>query len=190
MVAWVTRLAASRRFQAFAARVPGLRAISRAEGAAIFDVVQGFVRSQTLVALVELRLLHQLTHGPATAETLAPGCGVPVARLQILLQSGAAIGLLRRRRDGAFALTLRGASILGVPGLEAMIRHHRAFYADMADPVALLRGRGGDVLTRQHQRQVTHFRYGKRLDDMTDWCNGRARRAPLGWMRTEVAPQI
>jgi demethylspheroidene O-methyltransferase len=138
--AWITRLAASRRFQAFAARVPGLRAISRAEGAAIFDVVQGFVRSQTLVALVELRLLHRLSEGPSTAEALAPGCGVPVVRLQILLQSGAAIGLLRRRRDGAFALTLRGASILGVPGLEAMIRHHRAFYADMADPVALLRG--------------------------------------------------
>lgn len=137
---WVTRLAASRRFQAFAARVPGLRSIARAEGAAIFDVVQGFVRSQTLVALVELRLLHRLTNGPATAEALAPGCGIAAPRLQILLQSGAAMGLLRRRRDGAFALTMRGASILGVPGLEAMIRHHRAFYADMADPVALLRG--------------------------------------------------
>ena len=146
--AWVTRLAASRRFQAFAARVPGLRAISRAEGAAIFDVVQGFVRSQTLVALVELRLLHRLADGPATADALAPACGVPVARLQILLQSGAAIGLLRRRRDGAFALTLRGASILGVPGLEAMIRHHRAFYADMADPVALLRGPGQTELAQ------------------------------------------
>ncbi|MCF8511273.1 MAG: methyltransferase domain-containing protein [Rhodobacteraceae bacterium] len=138
--AWITGLAGSRRFQAFAARVPGLRAIARAEGAAIFDVVQGFVRSQTLVALVELRVLHRLSDGPATAETLAPGSEVPVARMQILLQSAAAIGLLRRRRDGSFALTLRGASILGVPGLEAMIRHHRAFYADMSDPVALLRG--------------------------------------------------
>ena len=128
--AWITRLAASRRFQAFAARVPGLRAISRSEGAAIFDVVQGFVRSQTLVALVELRLLHKLTEGPATAETLAPGCGVPVPRLQTLLQSAAAIGLLRRRRDGAFALTLRGASILGVPGLEAMVQESRYVPAD------------------------------------------------------------
>jgi demethylspheroidene O-methyltransferase len=137
---WMTRLAASRRFQAFAARVPGLRGIARAEGAAIFDVVQGFVRSQTLVALVELRLLHRLSDGPATAAALAPAAGVGVAQMQILLQSAAAMGLLRRRRDGAFQLTLRGASILGVPGLEAMIRHHRAFYADMADPVALLRG--------------------------------------------------
>ncbi len=137
---WVTRMAASRRFQAFAARMPFLRRIARAEGAAVFDVVQGFVRSQALVALVELRLLHRLSDGPATAETLSAGTGILTARMQILLQSGAAIGLLRRRRDGSFALTLRGASILGVPGLEAMIRHHHAFYADMADPVALLRG--------------------------------------------------
>lgn len=137
---WIARLAASRRFQAFAARMPVLRRIARAEGAAIFDIVQGFVRSQTLVALVELRVLHRLVDGPATPEALSPGCGVPVAQLRILLQSAAAIGLLRRRRDGAFGLTARGASILGVPGLEAMILHHRAFYADMADPVALMRG--------------------------------------------------
>lgn len=145
---WMTRLAASRRFQAFAARVPGLRAIARAEGAAIFDVVQGFVRSQTLVALVELRLLHRLADGPASADAMAPGYGLSAGRLQILLQSGAAMGLLRRRRDGAFGLTVRGASILGVPGLEAMIRHHRAFYADMADPVALLRGAGQTELAQ------------------------------------------
>lgn len=145
---WVTRLAASRRFQAFAARVPGLRSIARAEGAAIFDVVQGFVRSQTLVALVELRLLHRLADGPASADSLAAGCGMAADRLHILLQSGAAMGLLRRRRDGAFGLTMRGASILGVPGLEAMIRHHRAFYDDMADPVALLRGQGQTKLAQ------------------------------------------
>lgn len=145
---WVTRLAASRRFQAFAARMPILRRIARAEGAAIFDVVQGFVRSQTLVALVELRLLHRLSDGPATAKALAISTGIPAARLQILLQSAAAMGLLRHRRDGAFALTLRGASILGVPGLEAMLRHHRAFYADMADPVALLRGTGQTQLAQ------------------------------------------
>ncbi|MDP5348829.1 MAG: methyltransferase domain-containing protein, partial [Paracoccaceae bacterium] len=34
----------------------------------------------------------------------------------------------------------KGAALLGVPGLEAMILHHRAFYRDMEDPVALLRG--------------------------------------------------
>ncbi|SLN57678.1 Demethylspheroidene O-methyltransferase [Roseovarius gaetbuli] len=37
---------------------------------------------------------------------------------------------------------------MGVPGLEAMIRHHGAFYADMADPVTLLRGERETELAR------------------------------------------
>jgi len=60
--------------------------------------------------------------------------------MEILLQAAAALKLLRRRRDGRFALARQGAALAGVPGLTGMIRHHGAFYADMADPVALLRG--------------------------------------------------
>ena len=52
---WANRLAASRGFQAFCARVPGLRRLARAEGAAIFDIMQGFVASQVLMALVDLQ---------------------------------------------------------------------------------------------------------------------------------------
>ena len=136
----ILRLASSRGFQKFAAKVPGLRRIARAEGSALFDLVAGFVNSQALLALVELRVLHQLSGGAQSAAELGARCQVPEARMQILLQAGAALGLLRRGRDGRFDLALRGASLLGVPGLEAMIRHHRAFYADLADPVAFLRG--------------------------------------------------
>lgn len=137
---WLIRLAASRRFQSFAARVPGLRRIARAEGAALFDLVAGFVNSQTLMALVELRILHLMFDGPLSVQQVAGICGVPADRMQVLLQAGAALGLLKRHKDGSFGLSLRGASMLGVPGLEAMIRHHRALYADLADPVAFLRG--------------------------------------------------
>ena len=38
------RLGLSARFHAFCARVPGLKHIARAEGAALFDVVSGFVQ--------------------------------------------------------------------------------------------------------------------------------------------------
>jgi demethylspheroidene O-methyltransferase len=137
---WLVRLAASRRFQAIAARVPGLRRIARAEGTALFDLVAGFVHSQVLMALVELRVLHLLQGGPLAADALGGICGVEAGRMQVLLQAGAGLGLLRRQRDGRFALALRGASLLGVPGLEGMIRHHKALYADLADPVAFLRG--------------------------------------------------
>lgn len=145
---WLLRLVASRTFQAFAARVPGLKHIARAEGAALFDVVAGFVNSQTLMALVEFRIFHLLQDGPAPARDLAGISGVPVERMQILLQAGAGLGLLKRHRNGHFGLALRGASLLGVPGLEAMIRHHRALYADLSDPAAFFRGGQDTELSR------------------------------------------
>jgi demethylspheroidene O-methyltransferase len=116
------------------------RGVARREGAALFDIVQGFVQSQVLFALVELRILHRLMDGALTSGQLAQGTGVPPERMEQLLQAGAALGLIRRRRDGQFAIARKGAALLGVPGLEQMIRHHDVFYRDMADPVALLRG--------------------------------------------------
>ena len=137
---WLVRLAGSRRFQAWAARMPILRRIARAEGAAVFDIVAGFVNAQVLMALVELRVLHLVQDGVKSAAQMAVLCAVPPERMQVLLQAGAGLGLLRRQRDGRFALALRGASVLGVPGLQAMVQHHRALYDDLADPVAFLRG--------------------------------------------------
>ena len=100
---WLIRLAASRRFQSFAARVPGLRHIARAEGAALFDLVAGFVNSQTLMALVELRILHLMFDGPLSVSQVAGFCDVPQDRMQVLLQACAALSLLKRRLD-VFAL--------------------------------------------------------------------------------------
>ena len=142
------RLAASRRFQTLAARVPGLRRIARSEGEAIFGLVAGFVNSQVLAALIELRIPHLLFDAPLGASDLAVRCGMAEPRMLVLLQAGAALGLLRRRADDRFALTVRGAAMLAVPGLEGMILHHRALYADLADPVLLLRDGGETALSR------------------------------------------
>ncbi len=144
----LNRLIASRGFQSWAARVPGLRRIARAEGAALFDIVAGFVQSQVLFAVVELRLLHLLADGPATALSLAQRASVPAERMAVLLQAAAGLGLLRRRRDGSSALARRGAALIGVPGLEAMVRHHDVLYRDLADPVAFLRGETDPELAR------------------------------------------
>jgi demethylspheroidene O-methyltransferase len=145
---WVNRLTASRGFQRFCARVPGLRRIVRAEGAALFDLMQGFVQSQVLTALVETRLLHRLARTAAPPEALARLAGMPVERVAILLQAGAAMGLLRRQRDGAYALARRGAAFLSVPGLEDLVHHHSVLYADLADPLAFFRGATDPDLAR------------------------------------------
>lgn len=133
------RLALSPRFHALAARVPLLNRIARAEGQALFSIVSGFVQSQALLALVELRVLHRLADGPATGGALATLAGTPPDRMAVLLQAGAALRLIRRKGD-RWHLTPRGAAFLTVPGLEAMVRHHPVLYRDLADPVAFFRG--------------------------------------------------
>ena len=106
------------------------------------------MKSQVLLALVELDVLSRLLERPANAEQLGLITGVSRDRMERLLTAGAAIGLLKRRRDNRFALTRRGAAILGVPGLVPMIQHNRVFYEDLADPVALLRGEADSKLSQ------------------------------------------
>ncbi len=141
----INRLVASPVFQAVCARVPILRGVARREGAAIFDVMQGFVQSQMLVALVELRVLHMLADRAFTAEGLATRCNIPTDRMQILLQAGAALGFIRKSGP-EFHLARRGAAFLAVPGLCDMVRHHHVLYLDLADPVAFLRGETSPAL--------------------------------------------
>jgi len=140
LTGWFHRLIAKPSFQNWASRFPLTRGIARREGAEMFDLVAGFVQSQVLMAMVELRLLHRLLDGPRSAAQLAQDSRITPDRLGILLQAAAALGLIKRRKDGRFGIARKGAALLGVPGLEAMILHHRAFYRDMEDPVALLRG--------------------------------------------------
>lgn len=136
---WLNRLVAKPGFQSWASRFLLTRGQARRDGAALFDIVQGFVQSQVLMALVELDVFRRLRSGPQTAAILGKACDVPAARMEVLLQAGAALSLLKRKGE-RYAMARKGAALLGVPGLEAMIRHHRAFYDDLRDPVALLRG--------------------------------------------------
>lgn len=145
---WLTRLIARPSMQALVERVPLATGMARRDGAEIFGLLQGFVASQVLAALVELDILQRLLDRDGSAEALALNSGIAPDRMQQLLQAGVALELLRRTRRGQFGLTRKGAAILGVPGLLPMIRHNRALYADMADPVALLRGEGETHLQR------------------------------------------
>lgn len=137
---WLNRLVARPGFQSWASRFPLTRGRARADGQVLFDLVQGFVQSQALMALVELQIFERLRGGPQKPEALGLATGIAADRMQILLQAGAALGLLKRKRNGQFGLARKGAALLGVPGLQAMIRHHKAFYRDLEDPVGLLKG--------------------------------------------------
>nr|WP_299305384.1 methyltransferase [uncultured Litoreibacter sp.] len=131
---------ASRRFQTWAAHFPFTRNMVRREGEALFDVVAGFCHSQVLMALVQLQIFDALMLRPETAGALARKCAVPDDRMAVLLRAGVALKLLKKKRGDRFAMTSRGAALVGVPGLTQMIIHHDVFYRDLADPVAFFRG--------------------------------------------------
>jgi demethylspheroidene O-methyltransferase len=135
---WMIRLAASRRFQNWAARFPLTRHKVSAEGVAMFDLVAGFCHSQILRALIGFDIPARLLDTPADGPTLARLCDVPADRMEILLRAGVSLGLLRQRR-GLYHLTVRGAALATVPGLPEMIRHHDILYRDLADPVGFFR---------------------------------------------------
>lgn len=137
---WLTRLVASRGFQKWAARFPLTRRIVRSEGEAMFDLVAGFCHSQILQALVKLDVPQMLLRREMMLDALAHTCRMQPDRMQILLSGAIALGLLKQRRNGRYALTTRGAALAGVPGLAGMIAHHDVLYRDLADPVAFFRG--------------------------------------------------
>jgi demethylspheroidene O-methyltransferase len=139
------RLTASPAFRAWAARFPLTRPIARRRARALFDLNAGFVYSQILSACVRLDLFERLRGGPRTAAQLAPGLGLTEEGALRLLEAAAALRLVAKR-GGGFGLGELGAALLDNPGVTEMVRHHALLYADLADPVALLRARGGGKL--------------------------------------------
>lgn len=144
---WRNRKVSDPAFQRWASANPFARGRAARDGVALFDIVAGFVNAQVLQALVQLEILRDLRDAPATAAALGAHHGIDAARMTRLLDAGVALDLLQKGRHG-YQTARSGAALLGVPGLDGMIRHHDVFYRDMADPVALLRGETQTELAR------------------------------------------
>lgn len=143
------RLISSPRFQRWAAAFPLTRPIARRRASSLFDLSAGFVYSQMLAAFVELELGALLGRRPRTAAEVAARCALDRRAARMLLDAAAALELAERRRGGRYGLGSLGAALAGNPAVPAMVRHHRLLYADLADPVAMLRGeRGAGALSR------------------------------------------
>lgn len=140
--AWRDRRIASSTFQRWAARFPLTRPIAQRRARALFDVVAGFVYSQILLACLRLHLFEILADGPQTTAALAPRLGLGEDAAARLLAAAASLGLVEKRAAG-WALGPLGAPLVGDVAITAMVEHHAALYADLRDPVALLRGEPG-----------------------------------------------
>ena len=140
---WRNRQLASPLFQRRAARFPLTRPVARQRAAELFDLVAGFVYSQVLLACVRLRLFDRLHDAPQSAEHLAQELGMDVPATERLLHAACALQLLQRFSGGRYGLGVLGAPMVGNAALNAMVEHHAVLYADLSDPVALLRGHTG-----------------------------------------------
>ena len=138
--AWRDRLLANASFQRWAASFPPTRFIARRRARGLFDLVAGFVYSQVLQAAVRMHLFDILAEGPQTAAQLAPRLGLGEDAALRLLAAAVSLRLVQRRSGQRYGLGVLGAPMVGNTAVAAMVEHHATLYADLRDPVALLRG--------------------------------------------------
>jgi demethylspheroidene O-methyltransferase len=127
------------RFQYWAARLPIIRWVARSRAMGAFDMLAGFTYTQTLRACVETGLFEVLGKGPVSTAKVSESLELSVAAADCLLRAARALALAQEVYRDGWMLGEQGAVIAANPGVQAMIRHHRLLYADLADPVALLR---------------------------------------------------
>ncbi len=145
LLAWRHAVIANPRFQRFAASFPPTRALSGRKARGLFDIATGFVGTQVLTACVRLDLFERLAERPLSVDEVAAQAGLPRENALRLLRAATAYGLLSEREGGRYGLGDHGAALRGNPGVIAMVRHNQMLYADLADPLALLRGQAGET---------------------------------------------
>ncbi|WP_426170058.1 methyltransferase [Sandarakinorhabdus sp. DWP1-3-1] len=149
---WLLRrnaILANPRFQRWSMRLPLLRGTARHHADEMFRVITGFVYTKTLTAVVDAGVVARLAAAPASTAELAEGAGLELPAMQRLLSAAASIDLVEALPGDRWTLGQRGAALSSNTGALAMIEHHKLFYADLADPMAMFRnGRGGGALAQ------------------------------------------
>ncbi len=139
------RLLSNDRFRRWAAAFPLTRPIARRRARDIFDLCAGFVYSQILYACVRLDLFGILSEGPQTLAALSVRLGLTPEAADRLLLAAVALKLVVPASNGRYRLGPLGAPLVGNRAITAMVEHHALLYADLRDPVALLRGQAPET---------------------------------------------
>ncbi|VWX55616.1 Demethylspheroidene O-methyltransferase [Burkholderiales bacterium 8X] len=134
------RLLTSRTFQRKAAAFAPTAPIARLRARELFDLMAGFVYSQVLHACVQLEVFDLLAARPLPVSALSHRLSLPIEACERLVAAAVSLRLLERRSGDRIGLGVLGAPMVGNDALAAMVKHHTALYADLRDPVALLRG--------------------------------------------------
>jgi demethylspheroidene O-methyltransferase len=153
--AWRDSVLTSPDFQRRAARSWWMRPIARRRARGLFDLVAGFVYSQVLLACVRLKVFDLLAQGPLDAKELSRRLEVPLDGLHRLLVAAVTLDLLEHRPGGGYGLGKLGAPMVGNAAIAALVEHHAVLYADLRDPVALLRGTGASPALSRYWAYAT-----------------------------------
>ena len=129
----------SQKFHRIIAKVPILSRVARREGEEIFRLMAGFIATQVLYVWVQTGALQKLSSKPHTVVMLSSLWEFDLERSEILCRAGEAVGLVKKK-NGAYRLTRKGAVIIGLPGVAALIEHHKILYKDLQSPVDFFKG--------------------------------------------------
>ena len=140
LLAWRGRMLANERFQRWAANFLLTRPVARRHAQRAFDLCAGFVYSQVLAASLRAGILDALSRTAKSEAALAEVSGLTPDRLSLLLAAGESLELFEQRGAQRWGLGPVGAALSANAGALAMVKHHELFYADLSDPLALLRG--------------------------------------------------
>jgi len=162
LLAWRDRLLASDAFRRWAAAFPLTRPFAQRNARALFDLCAGFVYSQVLFACVRVRLFEILAEGPASLSEIARRIELPLDATERLVRAALSLRLVACRAGDRYGLGMLGAALVRNEAITSMVEHHALLYADLADPVALLRG---DVAQTQLARYWP-YAGGRTIDDL------------------------
>ena len=132
-------ISANPAFRTWAARFFLTRPIARRRAGQLFDICAGFVYSQVLLACVRLNVFDILSEAPLTLTQLAQRLSLSKDSTARLADSAVALRLLRCDRQLRYSLGALGAALIDNDALRAMIEHNALLYADLQDPVQLLK---------------------------------------------------
>lgn len=137
-------------FRSKAQKLPIIQQVANRSAERLFALCSGFVQSQVLLAFVQARLPEELLAGGRSAAELASATGLPDASMRALLRAATALELCAQTGPDNYELGELGAVLIGNPGVVAMIRHHDALYADLAEPLQLLKGQAASGRLRNY----------------------------------------
>jgi demethylspheroidene O-methyltransferase len=133
------KLISDPKFLALAQRFFLTRPIARAKSLELFNLLAGFSYSQVLYTCVSLRVIEHVGLTGISPVVLADKIGLTVHKTDLLVRAAVALEILEWDK-GRVILGGHGAALLGQPWIARFIEHHKYFYRDLEDPVALLKG--------------------------------------------------